>query len=167
MAHCRPPRSTPPTPCCLVCCTHHPLHADSVVNLRLQACKDTTKSLTLMVYDTCDGCEPNQVNLQAQPFSKLTDLGMGVIKIAYRQVRRALKNAANDNMRRAGGLLWTGSSTCDGAPLRVLQCLCQRNARLGRPDCCSCFLASHLDKCFQQHGTSKTPQKSNKCMQVC
>ena len=53
--------------------------------LSCQACFNTDP-VTVMVYDNCDGCETNQINLQVAPFSKLAKLDLGHIKIEYREV---------------------------------------------------------------------------------
>lgn len=51
-----------------------------------QVC-DPSKVLTVMLYDNCDKCGPQQVNLQALPFKQLAPLDIGRIGIQFREVR--------------------------------------------------------------------------------
>jgi hypothetical protein len=41
-----------------------------------------------MLYDNCDKCGPEQINLQAMPFKQLAPLDIGRIGIQFREVRR-------------------------------------------------------------------------------
>jgi hypothetical protein len=52
----------------------------------LQVCNDPKKTLTVMLYDNCDKCSPEQVNLQAAPFKTLAPLDIGRIGIQFREV---------------------------------------------------------------------------------
>jgi expansin (peptidoglycan-binding protein) len=47
---------------------------------------DNNNPITVMVYDSCDECEANQINLYATAFSKFASLDIGRIGIQYRQV---------------------------------------------------------------------------------
>jgi hypothetical protein len=42
-----------------------------------------------MLYDNCDKCSPEQINLQALPFKTLAPLDIGRIGIQFREVRAA------------------------------------------------------------------------------
>ena len=55
-----------------------------------QVCTNPGKTLTVMLYDNCDKCTPEQVNLQALPFKQLAPLDIGRIKIQFREVRTRL-----------------------------------------------------------------------------
>lgn len=52
----------------------------------LQTCSDPNKVLHLMLYDNCDKCSPEQINLQAMPFKQLAPLDIGRIGIQFREV---------------------------------------------------------------------------------
>jgi expansin (peptidoglycan-binding protein) len=47
---------------------------------------DNNNPVTVMVYDSCDKCDANQINLYATAFSKFASLDIGRIGIQYRQV---------------------------------------------------------------------------------
>eukprot|EP00878_Enallax_costatus_P003040 GHUV01003238.1.p1 GENE.GHUV01003238.1~~GHUV01003238.1.p1 ORF type:complete len:361 (+),score=78.47 GHUV01003238.1:811-1893(+) len=47
---------------------------------------DNSKPVTVMVYDNCDKCAANQVNLYATGFSKFASLDLGRVGIKFRQV---------------------------------------------------------------------------------
>jgi hypothetical protein len=49
-------------------------------------CNDPNKVLTIMLYDNCDKCTPEQVNLQALPFKQLAPLDIGRVGIQFREV---------------------------------------------------------------------------------
>lgn len=53
----------------------------------MQACKQGTPPLTVMVTDTCAGCAPGELSLQALAFSKLADPDTGRLNISYEKVR--------------------------------------------------------------------------------
>eukprot|EP00878_Enallax_costatus_P004536 GHUV01004777.1.p1 GENE.GHUV01004777.1~~GHUV01004777.1.p1 ORF type:complete len:243 (+),score=69.95 GHUV01004777.1:209-937(+) len=50
-----------------------------------QLCDNNTP-VTVMVYDTCDECEANQINLYATAFSRMANLEVGRVDIQYREV---------------------------------------------------------------------------------
>jgi len=51
-----------------------------------QVCHDPKKTLKVMLYDNCDKCSPEQINLQALPFRQLAPLDIGRIGIQFREV---------------------------------------------------------------------------------
>lgn len=53
--------------------------------LHFQACDPNVRP-TVQVIDDCDECEANQINLHAAPFAKMAPLGLGRLKIEYREV---------------------------------------------------------------------------------
>lgn len=53
-----------------------------------QVCHDPKKTLKVMLYDNCDKCSPEQINLQALPFKQLAPLDIGRIGIQFREVGR-------------------------------------------------------------------------------
>lgn len=71
------------------------LHISNHLTLLLGAPKssqvcDPSKVLTVMLYDNCDKCGPEQVNLQALPFKQLAPLDIGRIGIQFREVRECV-----------------------------------------------------------------------------
>lgn len=59
----------------------------SLTNPAAQVCADPKKTLTVMLYDNCDKCSPDQINLQALPFKQLAPLDIGRIGVQFREVR--------------------------------------------------------------------------------
>jgi len=60
----------------------------------------------VQVFDDCDECEANQVNMQAPPFAKLASLDIGRVAIQYREVPCAFTGGVVtrvDSFRASGG----------------------------------------------------------------
>jgi hypothetical protein len=55
--------------------------------LHSQGCSNPKDILTVQLFDDCDQCEANQVNLLATPFSRMANIDVGRVKIQYREVR--------------------------------------------------------------------------------
>lgn len=53
--------------------------------LHFQACDPNVRP-TVQVIDDCDECDANQINLRAAPFATMAPLGLGQLKIDYREV---------------------------------------------------------------------------------
>lgn len=72
--------------------------------LLAQLCS-STKTLTVMVFDECEDCAANQLNLQAVPFTSLAPTKAGQVAIQFREVRvqpTRLQTKAAGVMWRAG-----------------------------------------------------------------
>lgn len=52
----------------------------------VQACLDPSKEVTVMVYDNCDKCGANQINLSGNIFTKLASLNVGKVDVEYKAV---------------------------------------------------------------------------------
>lgn len=52
----------------------------------LQACLDPSKEVTVMVYDNCDKCGADQINLSGNVFTKLASLNVGKVDVEYKAV---------------------------------------------------------------------------------
>lgn len=66
-------------------CHRHRCCAAAAATAHFQACDPNVRP-TVQVIDDCDECEANNVNLQAAPFAKMAPLGLGRLKIEYREV---------------------------------------------------------------------------------
>jgi expansin (peptidoglycan-binding protein) len=71
-----------------------------------EGCSNPKDILTVQLFDDCDQCEANQVNLLATPFSRMANIDVGRVKIQYREVPCAFAGGVVtrvDSYRASGG----------------------------------------------------------------